>query len=266
MKKKSLFLVHSYPTNSILLGGLAEFLEDYFDLHFIDLPGFAKHSPPLRNVSIDGYARFLESRIEAAELDEYILGGISFGHLVVTKTRIDHRCKAILSMEPFLGKRSLYMGFLKRFVLGSFARTVAASGMAPIIWNSSRFRARMLRRGEPELRVDTMLRELDPYTYFATAGILVRFADNLNWRDLPYILIVNPNDKTINAEDVTDVFKSHVDRLLVLETTIDHYPKEVTKQYFTDRITQQHIEKLLSYLECYWGNDKTPFFEIIRSP
>lgn len=265
MKTKSLILVHSFPTNSILLDGLVEFLNDFFDLHFIDLPGFTRKSPPLRKVSIDAYARYLESRIGEINPESYILGGISFGHLVCTKTRIDHRCRAILSMEPFLGKRSLYMGPLKRLALGGFAKTVAATGLASKIWASRRFRSRMLNRGEPAHRVDTMLREIDPHTYFATAGILVDYSEDLNWRDLPYVLIVNPDDDTINAEDVTDVFKHHVDRLLVLETTIDHYPKNVTKQYFADRITPHHIEGLFDFLDRYWGRHSEPFFDVITA-
>lgn len=49
MKKENLVLLHSFPTNSILLSGYIEYLSDYF----IDLPGFTKVVPPtLRNTLI----------------------------------------------------------------------------------------------------------------------------------------------------------------------------------------------------------------------
>src|SRR3989338_8142785 len=48
--KPHLVLVHSFPTNSNILSGLIEFLEQYFTVHFIDLPGFTKQIPPLKKI------------------------------------------------------------------------------------------------------------------------------------------------------------------------------------------------------------------------
>ena len=176
------------------------------------------------------------------------MGGISFGFLIVNNVKIDKRCKFILAMEPFLGLRSLYMGIVKRTVLRSVAKIFASFGASRTIWHSKHFRARMLRRGEPEKRVDTLLQEVDPRTYFQTACLLLSYNEDIVWHDIPYILIVNPYDKTINAENIIDIFKTNVKKLHVIKTTIDHYPKKPTKKYFADRIHPDQIDSIFKFI------------------
>jgi len=52
---ENLILVNAFYTNSILLKGLIDYLKKYFNVYFIDLPGFAKDAPPLKEISINLY-------------------------------------------------------------------------------------------------------------------------------------------------------------------------------------------------------------------
>ena len=74
MTTENLVLVHSFPTNSILLKGLVEFLNDHFNLYFIDLPGFTQKSPPIQQITIDNYSAYVEKYINNLKIDHYILG------------------------------------------------------------------------------------------------------------------------------------------------------------------------------------------------
>lgn len=247
--KENLVLVHSFPTNSILLAGLVEFLGDYFEVHFIDLPGFTRRVKPLRRPTIEGFATHLEERIAELGLARYVLGGISFGYLVVSHARVDSRCRAILALEPFLGIRSLYMKGPKRLFAASFARAVASLGLGSTIFGSRRWRQRLLRRGYPEERVDVMCREIDARTFFATAALLATHCAPLRFHPLPLVLMVNHEDRTINAEDVAAVFAAHVDDLLVVETTVDHYPRTPDKDYFRKHVPPDRLADVLRFLE-----------------
>jgi pimeloyl-ACP methyl ester carboxylesterase len=79
MKKPHLLLVHSFPTNSVLLYGLEEFLADYFTVHFIDLPGFHKDNPPFHDsITIQKFSNYLDKKILELDATEYIVGGVSW--------------------------------------------------------------------------------------------------------------------------------------------------------------------------------------------
>lgn len=76
-------LVHSFPTNSVLLHGLEEFFADFFTVHFIDLPGFHKNNPKHKgSVTLKKFSNYFDQQIAELDADEYIVGGISFGFLV----------------------------------------------------------------------------------------------------------------------------------------------------------------------------------------
>src|SRR5262245_52978902 len=106
MEKENLVLVHSFPTKSILLRGLADYLNDSFETYCIDLPGFTRQVPPLPRISWDAFSRFTESRIRELSLDSYVAAGISFGFRVVNNMAVDEKCRGILGLVPFLGPRS----------------------------------------------------------------------------------------------------------------------------------------------------------------
>ncbi len=247
--RDNLVLVHSFPTNSILLSGLTEFLEDHFVVHFIDLPGFTRAVPPLeeRPITIAQYARFLESEIERRSLDSYVLGGVSFGFQVANAARPKGHCKAILAMEPFLGVESLHLTQSRRLLLRSFLKVSLAVGLPAVFWRSDKFQA-YLGRGAPPGRVECIIREIDAETFFETAYLLLSLDSPVEFQDIPYVLLINPEDTTVRYDHVCEVFRKGVQDLLIVESSVEHYPRELTKQYFVDRVSRDQIARLQSFL------------------
>ena len=110
-KKENLILVHSFPTNSILLKGFIGYIDDYFNVYPIDLPGFRKDIKPLQKITIDSYSKFVEEKVKKLNLDDFLIGGISFGFIVVNNAKIDKKCKGIIAIEPYVNSKSLRMSW-----------------------------------------------------------------------------------------------------------------------------------------------------------
>ena len=252
--KENLILVHSFPTNSILLEGLIAFLDDYFKVYFIDLPGFTKKSPLDRNkVSLKFYSDYISAEIEKLNLDKYIIGGISFGFIVVNEAKLDRKkCKAILAVEPYINNKFLHLSFLKRFLYTHLLDDIFTDKFAKKVWESPHVE-NILRflMGEPN-NADVLLKELDYRTFFQTAKILMNNNKNPKYRDdMPYVLWINKNDTTISADKIIDEFLTKIKKLLVRFNDVDHYPKDMSKKYFKSKIKKQDVLESIEWINSF---------------
>ncbi len=252
--KPHLILVHSFPTNSVLLHGLEEFLADFFTVHFIDLPGFHKNSPPLEGtITLKKFSKYLDQQISALNVKEYIVGGVSFGFLVVNNAKLDNRCKAILAMEPFVNTECLNISVLnqqKYLTISTLLKLASVLGLEKQIWKSSKFNSYLQKESDySKERVDTIIEQIDCKTFFAVAGLLMTYKKNPKFHNLPHFLIGNFADKTINFDRVVEVFIKNLHELHVASEPIDHYPKDLTKNYFKTRIPEDHIHRMLACIE-----------------
>lgn len=178
--KPHLLLVHSFPTNSVLLRGLKEFLDDYFIVHFIDLPGFHKDVPPFNgSITFKKFSNYFEQKILELDLKEYVVAGVSFGFLVVNSAKLDKRCKAILAMEPFINTDCLNISFLdkgKYKTITSLLKIVRLVGIESKIWESDWFNKYLQNISNyPEDRVNTIIRHIDPRTFFTVMNLLLGY-------------------------------------------------------------------------------------------
>jgi len=248
MEKQNLVLVHSFPTNSILLSGVIEYLNDYFKVYPIDLPGFTKKSPPLSKISFDGYYRFAEDKVREFNLENYLASGISFGFLIVNNMHHYGRCKGIIALEPYIGPDSLRMGLFKGALYAIFIKGVCFLNLSSVVWKS-----RALRTYLPKLRdyasgaIDVVLDQIDGRTFFETANLILSDKGKYGFQDMPYVVVANKEDRTVNYDYLYRTFTENVKRLLVVNTTIEHYPKELTKKYFMEHIPEEVIEKILDF-------------------
>jgi hypothetical protein len=64
---------------------------------------------------------------------------------------------------------------------------------------------------------------------------------------LPYFLIGNFADQTINFSAVAEIFIENVPELHIISVPIDHYPKNLTKEYFVTRIPKHDMSKIISH-------------------
>ncbi len=247
-------MVHSFPTNSVLLHGLNEFLSDYFTVHFIDLPGFHKDSPPFKgSISIKKFSSYFDEKVAELDLDEYIAAGISFGFLVINNAKLDKRCKAILAMEPFVNTKCLSIPFWRQkkyIVIASLLKLVHWFGLEKYIWQSVWFSNYLQKQSDyAKERVDTIIKHIDSRTFFAVAATLLTYKRKPKFHNLPHFLIGNFSDKTINFDHVVEIFIKSLHELHIASEPIDHYPKDLTKSYFKTRIPHEHIQRMLACIE-----------------
>jgi pimeloyl-ACP methyl ester carboxylesterase len=252
--KPHLLLVHSFPTNSILLHGVEEFLSDFFTVHFINLPGFHKESLPFKGpITLKKFSNYFDQKIAELGASEYVVGGISFGFLVVNNAKLDKRCKAILAMEPFLNTKCLKISFLKQklyIMISWLTRLVNWLGLEKTIWNSRLFSEYLQKESNyPEERISTIIKHIDPRTFFAVTSMLMTYKKDPKFHDLPHFLIGNFADETINFDHVVEIFLKNLKEMHLASEPIDHYPKDLTKNYFKTRIPHKHIQRILACME-----------------
>lgn len=248
-RKEDLVLVHSFYANSVILRGLGEFLSDDFRVHFIDLPGFAAHEPPLVEVSLESFAGHVADRVRALGLDEFIIGGISFGYTVVSRVSLPPGCRAVLAVFPFLGAQSLALRRRKRLFYQAVVNVIGASGLGGALWNS-----RLLESfafwwsSYPPARVRLILDHMDGRTFFATARLILNRGDGAAFHDLPHVLILNPADTTIRADYCERLFGERVRDLCIVRTDLDHYPLEPTAEYFRSRFPGGEMDRIRAFI------------------
>jgi pimeloyl-ACP methyl ester carboxylesterase len=247
--KTNLVLIHSFYANSIVLRGLGEFLSDDFRVHFIDLPGFAAHEPALPEVSLEGFSAHVADRIRALDLDDFIIGGISFGFTVVSRVPLPPGCRGVLAIYPFLGSRSLALRRQKKLFYQAVVNVIGASGLGGRLWKS-----RLLESfafwwsSYPPERVRLILDHMDGRTFFDTARLILNRGDGAMFQDRPHVLILNPADTTIRADYCECVFGERVKDLCVVRTDLDHYPLEPTADYFRSRFPRGEMNRIKAFL------------------
>jgi len=250
MDKENLILTHSFPTNSIILQGLIEYLSDYFNVYFIDLPGFTEDVPPLSDVNFKTLSTFFADKVHEFNLDNYYVGGISFGFIIVNDVEYDKRCKAIFAIEPFLGPKSLNDPAVKRYLALLCLKLICGLNLHNTIWESDLVR-RIVTRIQlyPSRSLEIMFDQIDGWTFFETAKMVISDKRVHQFHDLPYVLVANKFDQSINYNYVYEILRENVEHLLVINTSIEHYPKDLSKTYFQKNFSEQDLIKTLDFLK-----------------
>lgn len=246
MAKQNLVIVHSFPTNSILLEGLYAFLADHFTVYPVDLPGFLPHKKPLKEISFDNYARHVEEQIDQWNLKHYLLGGVSFGFTVVNHCQADERCKGFIALEPFINKHYLKKQFANLWLQPMLA-CVNRLNMHERFYYSKLFQ-RYLHANAPSHRITLMQKTIDPYTFFETTRMLLHYEEEPTFHDKPYAVVINDKDNTICGSKTINLFKS-LDRALIIKTTLEHHPANPSKQYFQRKIKRADIENIIRFMD-----------------
>lgn len=247
--KEHLVLVNSFYTNSVLLRGFVDYLSDHFHVHFIDLPGFALNAPPAKDVSLESFCRYVEDKIAVLGLEEYILAGISFGYTIVSRLRRDPRCKGVVAVFPFLGKKSLNLKRKKKAFYILVVNFFEAFGLSGRVW-----RTRLLRKfafwysSYPPERVRIILDHMDGRTFFAVSRIILRRRHEARFQDRPHVLILNPGDHTIRYDYTLRAFSENVRDLFVLHTGLDHYPVHTDKDHFRGHFREEDLRRIVDFL------------------
>jgi pimeloyl-ACP methyl ester carboxylesterase len=246
--KENLILINSFYANSILLEGLIDFIQDYFHVYFIDLPGFSSQVPPLKQISFEDFSSYVEKKIAEFDLDSYILGGVSFGFFIASRASVDQKCRGIVAIIPYTDSDSLQLKFRKKLIYNTGTKIIDGLGISSWLWKKSSFKkfARWYSI-YPEERVDVILDQLDGRTFFRTGRLLLENNELCRFHDLPTALILSNVDTTLNNDHVLDLFQKNTRDLLVVDTEIDHYPLQMDKTYFKDHFKDENIQKILDF-------------------
>jgi pimeloyl-ACP methyl ester carboxylesterase len=248
MEKENLVLVHSFPTNSILLKGYIDYLSDHFNVYFIDLPGFTRTVSPLDSITLDGYYRFVEARIAEFNLADYFLEGISFGFSIVNRINHQGKCKGMIAVEPYMGRKSLRMTPTKRILCLFGLHIVCSLKLYSSFWKSPFFAwllPQLVHYPDETMRI--LFEQIDGRTFFETAKIILSDRSLYGFQDLPYVLLANKQDRAVNFEYVYQALSHSVKNLLVIPIEIDHYPKNTSKAYFQQMVPEQVFQQIADF-------------------
>jgi len=255
--KENLVLVNAFLTNSVVLRGLIDYLDKYFCVHFVDLPGFVPEIPPLSEVTLENYAAYVRRRIDDLELDSYLLGGISFGFAVISDLDPGERCKGIVAITPFINSRWLNLGLVKKSTYSFLVRLTLALDLPAKIWNHRLFHRVFHWYSEyPTDRIETLLSQMEGRTFFETARLILSHRQPCRFQNLPYALILSQVDRTIKNGPLLDLFEKNINRLKVVRADLDHYPLEVSADYFQSRFPQSDIHDIIVF---FGGRSPGPF-------
>jgi len=252
--KHRLVIIHSFPTNSILLKGLYDFLSDFFEVHPIDLPGFRKDIKPLEKITLENYIHYVENEIEKLKLEDYWIGGISFGFTIANLVRNSNRCKGVIAITPYLGSKFLNIPLLIRFVYVALIYLLQILNLFYKVWHSSFVQKSLLFIYNVEIgkKIKIIFEEVDARTFFETLKILLLDKqDRCIFINRPYILILNKDDKSVASEKILRKFEKGTDNLLVVYTTAEHSPDIISKEYFKKNVKQEDVTRMLDFVNRF---------------
>ncbi|MEM7361394.1 MAG: hypothetical protein AAF335_00040 [Bacteroidota bacterium] len=247
MNKQNLVIIHSFPSNSLLLQGLYTFLSDFFTVYPIDLPGFISQKKRLKKISFEGYVNHIQKELNTLSLDSYILGGVSFGFSVVNGCQVDDRCKGFLALAPFINRHYIRDDTYSYDFLKKLLRFVTTLRLHKPVYHARYFK-RFLHKQAPPKHVRLMQENIDPYTFFETAKMLIKYRKEPVFHNKPYVLVINEEDTTISAPKTIKLFEK-LDNVLIVKTTSEHHPGEISKEYFKQHIKPSDIMQLVHFLE-----------------
>lgn len=134
-------------------------------------------------------------------------------------------------------------------ILTILAGSIIRLNLSKFIWRSNKFKKYFLKYTDfPGNIINIMLREIDGVTFFKTTYIILTNKKSCKLRDYPHVLLANKEDVTINYNYIYSSFLGAVNQLLIINTDLEHFPKDLSKEFFESRISHEDIGKILDFL------------------
>lgn len=251
--KPNLIIVHSFPTNSVILAGLIRYVQQWFTVFFIDLAGFTHQVEQLKTYSIDSHAQYVSQRIKKLGLSSYYIMGISFGFLLISTIKLDSACKGILAIAPFIGQQSLRMSsFVRRFYV-LLLWIIIRTHLSVPLWNSQFFVwifPRFIFRNQPQKRVSIILSTIRAQAFFETVYAILTYKKHIVLdKTKKYALVLHAHDERVNSAYIQNFFALQGVRYKSFMTTMEHFPKtDLDSTYFKKYLSKHLIAEIQHFL------------------
>lgn len=254
-KHINLVLVQPLPANEEMCSGVIKFLQDYFTVHFVELPGFSPDRPAEGRVSLEYFTNYVEQYIADHDLDNFILGGISFGFMIAVMANVDeNKCIAKCGLMPFMGGSSLSYS-RRRMLMYKFLTRAVALGRNRIrkYWGGDKMRGLIKKHFEKnDEYIDFLFDEVDPDVFLDTIRLSLASNSHKLIKPANFLLFVNEKDHVVKTDYVIGRIKGSIagtnKKLKIIHTDLQHYPERVTYEYFKDHVTPQVMKEAMGFL------------------
>jgi len=88
---------------------------------------------------------------------------------------------------------------------------------------------------------------MDGRTFFETAKNILNCNDSLCFQRIPYALIINKGDRTIDYDFSMKIFRSKINDLLIVHSESDHYPVHIEESYFMSAFPKDEIDRIIAF-------------------
>lgn len=248
MKKENLILVNAFACNSIILKGLIDYLNNFFKVYYIDLPGFTRKETKIQKITINSYTKYLEEKINELNLKHYIIGGISFGFVIASNANLDKKCKGFFAFEPYTNSKSIILNKITIKFLILLIEAVSTFQAQNTIWRNKLFWKFLSKIHYPPKKAIPIVREeIDPETFFEIGKIILKNVKRIKFHPVPYVVLVNKYDDIVSPDYTVDLFKRNVKKLLINELDSVHYPDNLSERYFEKIFPPEKVEEAIRF-------------------
>lgn len=116
------------------------------------------------------------------------------------------------------------------------------------VWNLERFRRYAQKMDQPRDRLHHTFTQVEARTFFETARLIVGNNKRVKFHKLPYVLALNQEGKTVDYDYLVKVFTDNINQILVIKIKTDHYPINLTKEYFRKMVPVQDMHYIINFI------------------
>jgi len=245
MKKLDLILIGGFGVNHLIIKGAIDYYKDYFNVHFIDLPGSIEGAS-MERYKLKDFVDYMQKKIEEIGSKEYILAPLSFGFLISSYLNIDDRCKGILTVVPFINANYLKFSSFQKLIYIGLINLIHFLRLERVFWHSKILK-RLISRTVSNETADKVINELNPRSSLLTLKIILGCTNKIKFRDLPCVLIVSETDPAIDVDKTIKTFNEEVEHVYLITSKISHFPKTIEKEYFKSGLDQERVEGIMPF-------------------
>lgn len=250
MEKENLIIIPGFATNSFFIRGAINYLNNFFTVYCIDLPGFVEGSHPLPKPDVEAFALYVESKLKKLGLPHYYLLGISLGYAIISHLNLDRRCKGILAIYPYLNSSYLKLSKTKLLFMSIALSIVNRFYINIFYWQPILFRTYLKILMGSDKQITDIIKHIDPKTYFNIAEQIITSNESINHHKVPQVIILSSEDELLDYQQLLKTFKV-LSNKLIMTTSFSHTPEKLDTDIMNQYFPAELINKMQLFLLKY---------------